>query len=316
MKLRYALLAILLSAGTAIAATSPLQMLNAGQVDDAIRVLTDQIKTSPNDATAHNLLCRVYFMIDDWDNGISACERAAQLDSQKSVYFAWLGRIYGEKADHSSFFTAAGLAKKVRIAFERAVQLDPMSWEARADLGEYYAEAPGIVGGGKDKARQQADALMSFKPAMAHWLLARIDEKDKDRTAAERDYRAAITASHGNARAWFDLGNFFFHAHRFDEMAEAFRHLESTNDDFPESLMHAAQVLQRANYDNALAIRLLRKYLASPVELGPAFKAHDLLGQLLEKQGDRSGAVEQYRIALSLWRGDTRAKEALVRLAR
>jgi tetratricopeptide (TPR) repeat protein len=305
---------MLLSAGTGVAATSPQEMLNAGQVDDAIRILSEQIKSSPKDAAAYNLLCRVYLMVDDWDNGISNCERATQLDPQKSPYFGWLGRLYGEKAEHSSFFSAASLAKKVRTAFERAVQLDPMSWEARADLGEYYAEAPGIVGGGKDKARDQANALMSIKPAMAHWLFARIDEKNKDRATAERDYRAAIAASQGGSRAWFDLGNFFFHAQRYDEMEEAFSHLETTADNSRESLMHAAQVLQRANRNSPLAMRLLRKYLASPVELGPAFKAHDLLGQFLEKDGDRPGALEQYRTALSLWRGDTRAKEALVRL--
>ena len=315
MKL-FLLLTMLLSTGTAFAETSPQQMLNAGKVDDAIRVLTQQIKNSPNDAAAHNLLCRAYFMIEDWDSGIPGCERATQLDPQKSLYFDWLGRIYGEKAAHSGFFTAAGLAKKVRSAFERSVQLDPMSWEAGVDLGEYYAEAPSIVGGGKDKARHQANALMNFKPAMGHWVLARVDEKDKDLAAAERDYRAAITASNGGVRAWFDLGNFFFHQHRLDEMQEAFSHLESAPADCPESMLHGAQVLQRANRDSALALRLLRKYLASPVEHGPAFKAHDLLGQYLEKQGDHNAAAEQYRAALALWRGDAHAKEALVRLQR
>jgi tetratricopeptide (TPR) repeat protein len=308
------LLATLFWAAPLVAETAPQQMLNAGQVDEAIRVLTEHVKSSPNNAAAHNLLCRAYFMIEDWDRGIPSCERATQLDPQKSLYFDWLGRIYGEKADHSSFFTAAGLAKKVRSAFERAVQLDPMSEEARVDLGEFYAEAPGIVGGGKDKARQQANALMSFKPAMAYWVLARIDEKDKDLAAAERDYRAAITASNGGVRAWFDLGNFFFHRQRFDEMEQAFRQLESAPADCPESLLHGAQVLQRANRNSALAIRLLQKYLASPVEHGPAFTAHDLLGQYLEKKGDPNGAAEQYRVALSLWRGDAQAKEALVRL--
>ncbi|HKU26721.1 MAG TPA: tetratricopeptide repeat protein, partial [Candidatus Sulfotelmatobacter sp.] len=239
---------------------------------------------------------------------------ATQLDPQRALYFDWLGRVYGEKADHSSFLSAASLAKKVRTAFERAVQLDSHNWESRVDLGEYYAEAPGIVGGGADKARQQSSALMSFKPAMAYWVLARIDEKNKDRAAAERDYRAAITASNGGVRAWFDLGNFFFHARRLDEMDEAFSHLESAPADCPESLLHGAQVLQRAGRNAPLAMRLLRRYLESPVEHGPAFKAHDLLGQYLEKQGDHNGAGEQYRAALSLWRGEAHAKEALVRL--
>lgn len=313
MKLRFAFI-LLLVAGPMLAAATPQELLTAGRLDDAVRVLSDQVKSSPNDAAAQNLLCRAYFMVEDWDSGIPLCERATQLDPQSSVYFDWLGRIYGEKADRSGFLTAAGLAKKVRSAFERAVELDAKNWEARVDLGEYYAEAPAIVGGGKDKARAQANALMAFKPAMAYWVLARIDEKDKDVAAAEHDYRAAIEASHGGVRSWFDLGNFFFHAHRFSEMEEAFHHLETAPSDCPESLMHAAHVLLRAKQDTDLAITLLRRYLAAPVEHGPAFKAHDLLGDFLEQKGDRKGAVEQFRAALALYRGDSHAQGSLLRL--
>lgn len=313
MKSRFAFL-LLIAALPMLAASTAQELLTAGRIDDALRVLSDQIQSSANDAAAQNLLCRAYFMIEDWDNGIPHCERATQLDPKNSMYFDWLGRTYGEKADRSGFLTAAGLAKRVRMAFERAVELDPRNWEARVDLGEYYAEAPGIVGGGKDKARAQANLLMSFKPAMAYWVLARIDEKDKDVAAAERDYRAAIQASDGGVRAWFDLGNFFYHAHRFGEMEEAFHHLETAPNDCPESLMHAAHVLFQAKQDTDLAITLLRRYLEAPVEHGPAFKAHDLLGDFLEQKGDRKGAVEQFRAALALYRGDSHAQGSLLRL--
>jgi tetratricopeptide (TPR) repeat protein len=305
---------VLFLAGQICTAATPKELLAAGQVDEAIHVLSDQLKAFPNDAASHNLFCRAYYMIEDWDRGVPHCERATVLDPANSLYFDWLGRMYGGKAEHSSFLSAATFAKKVRLAFERSVQLDPKNWEARVDLGEFYTEAPSIVGGGKDKARQQADALMSLNPAMGNWLLARLDEKNKDRAAAERHYRDAIAASHGGVRGWLDLGNFFFHAQRLDDMQQAFQHLEAAPQDCPESLLYAAQLLYRANRDYDLAIRLLRKYLAAPVEHGPAFKARDLLGQLLEKQGDRQGAVEQYRGALSLWRGDAPAKESLVRL--
>ena len=53
-----------------------------------------------------------------------------------------------------------------------------------------------------------------------------------------------------------------------------------------------------------LAIQLLKRYLASgPVEEAPAFKAHYLLGMLLERQGDKSPrrANTAHRF---LWRGN------------
>jgi tetratricopeptide (TPR) repeat protein len=279
-------------------------------------VLQQQVSLHPADAESFNLLCRAYFMADDWDPALEACQRAASLAPQSSMYQLWLGRVYGEKADHSSIFSAPGLAKQARTAFERAVQLDPGNWEARADLGEFYAEAPGIVGGGKDKSRAQADALMAINPAMAHWVLARIAEKDKQADVAEREYRAEIAASHSGARAWLDLAGFLRHEKRYEEMKQALRTLNSSLLDRPEALLHAAQQLFRSDLDLPFAVGLLERYLKAPVEDGPAFKAHDLLGQIYEKQGDRRAAAEEFRAALALAHSYTRAQENLKRVER
>lgn len=306
------------SVGAQASASDPslLGMLAAGRADEAVQVLVPKVGQAAADAESYNLLCRSYFMLDEWDRGIAACERARELDPQKAAYSLWLGRIYGEKADHAGFISAAGLAKKVRESFERAVELDPKSWEARTDLAEFYLEAPGLVGGGKDKAHRQADAIMPLNPAMAHWVEARIAEKSGDAVTAEREYRAEIAASHSGTRAWLDLAAFHRRAHHFDEMDEALRTLEASPVDRPESLMDAGSLLLRADRDFPMAVRLLQRYLAAPVEEGPAFKAHDLLGRILEKQGDTQGAAEEYRKALRLAPNYPRAKEDLRRVER
>ncbi len=312
-----AALFVALSLPARAAADSPEDLLAAGRVDDAIQTLKQQISHSPTDTEAHNLLCRAYFMLEEWDHGISACERAINRAPQNSLYHLWLGRIYGEKADRAGFMSAAGLAKKVRSEFERAVELDPKSWQARTDLAEFYFEAPGIVGGGKDKARAQADVLASLIPAMAHYINGRIAEKNKDTATAEREYRAAIEASHGGAHAWLNLALFYRHQNRLDEMEQALRTMESRPLDRPESLMDGGSILLRTGRNYALGIELVRRYLSGPtVEEGPAFKAHYTLGQLLEKQGDRSAAAQEYRAALALAREYTRAQEALKRIER
>jgi len=310
---RWLALLIFCLAHDALAATSIQELLNAGRVDDAIHAAEQRIMHSPNDAEAHNLLCRAYFQIEQWDAGIASCERAASLDPHSSLYALWLGRIYGEKAGHSTFLTAAGFAKKARASFERAVQLDPGNVEARTDLGEFYAEAPGIIGGGKDKARRQAEALESLNPAKGHWVLARIAEKDQDPALAEHEYRAEIQAQPG-VRGWLDLANFFKYAHRYDEMEAALGNLQSAPLDHPESVMHAGSLLLRAGRDFPFAIRLLRRYLTAPVEEGPAPEAHHLLGLVYEKQGDRRAAAEEFRAALALAHSYTRAQEDLKRV--
>ena len=311
------LLAALLVAAllqTASAASSPEELLAAGRADEALQTLELQVSHSSINGESFNLLCRAYFMIDEWDRGIPSCERSTRLDPQKSLYYLWLGRIYGEKADHAGFLSAAGLAKKVRNSFERAVELDPKNWEARTDLAEFYLEAPSIVGGGQDKARAQADALLPFNPAMAHWVLARIAGKNKNTVIAEREYRAAIEASHGTAHNWLHLAQFFARAHRLDEMEQALRTMGSSQLDRPDSLMDGGSLLLHTGRNYPLAVQLLRRYLSSPVEEGPAFRAHDFLGQLLEKQGDSRAAAEEYCAALSLSRTYARAREDLKRV--
>src|SRR3954447_20505464 len=124
--------------------TAP-SLIADGRVDEAIASLHGQISASPNDAMAHNLLCRAYFSLGDWDRGVSDCEKAVTLAPDNSQFHLWLGRIYGEKADKASFLTAAGLARRVAREFEAAVHLNPRNVDARTDLAEFYLEAPGIV---------------------------------------------------------------------------------------------------------------------------------------------------------------------------
>ena len=166
-------------------------------------------------------------------------------------------------------------------------------------------------------ARAQADVLASLNPAMAHYMNGRIAEKNKDIATAEREYRAAIEASHGGAHAWLNLALSYRHQDRLDEMEQALRTMESRPLDRPESLMDGGSIVLRTGRDYALGIELVRKYLSGPtVEEGPAFKAHYIVGQLLEKQGDRPAAAQEYRAALALAREYTRAQEALKRAER
>jgi tetratricopeptide (TPR) repeat protein len=296
---------------------SAVSLLEQGHVDEAISQLQGQIQRSPNQAESFNLLCRAYFEVGDWDRGIPDCERATALEPMNGLYHLWLGRIYGEKADSSSFLTAAGLAKKVRTEFETAVRLSPNNPDARSDLAEFYLEAPGIVGGGKDKAENQAEALARLDPARADWIRGRIAEKEKDMATAEKDYRAAIADSHGGAHAWFNLALFYWHQRNLDDMQQTLYRAVAAPLDRPEVIMESAELLIKGGRDFPAAIQWLHRYLSGPmVEAAPSFKAHYLLGTVLEKQGDRAAAAAQYRTALSLASNFSRAQQALSHISR
>ncbi len=283
----------------------------AGRVDDAIVVLQEKIDHTPADGGSYNLLCRAYLTLGSWDAGIGACEKAVSLEPDNSFCHLWLGRAYGGKADHSGFWSAAGLAKKVRTEFETAVRLNPRNQEARADLADFYIEAPGIVGGGKEKAEAQAQELGALDPAQGSLVRARIAEKSDSLELAEREYRAAVQISGGRPGTWLSLAQFYRRRGRLAEMQEAIQHAIAA----PASqhvLMPAAEALMRTKRNLPMAADVLRRYLANEtVEDAPAFKAHYLLGTLLQAQGNKKAAAQEYRAALSLARNFTAAQNAL-----
>ena len=310
------LLSFLTIAAAATVGDSARDMLTAGRIDDAIAELNGRLTVTPTDAESSNLLCRAYYTLEEWDRAESSCRKAVALDPANSRFHLWLGRVYGEKADRVNFVTAAGLAGKVRGEFERAVQLNPKDVDAQLDLAEFYIDAPGIVGGGEDKARQQAQSIASLNPAREHWIYARIAEKKKDYATAEREYHEYIDRSEGDAEAWLNLALFLRRQKRFDEMEQAIVKLSHAPTSKPDVLVEGAGILYRSGRNYPFAVELLQRYLtAGPVEAAPAFKARYLLGMCLEKQGDKVGAAREYRASLSLARNFGNAQQALNRVA-
>ncbi len=296
-------------------ADSASDMLAAGRVDDAITTLNGRLSSSPTDAESSNLLCRAYFALEEFDRAESACKRAVSLEPNNGRYHRWMAHVYGEKAARANFLAAAGLAGKTREELEHAVQLNPKDVDARVDLAEFYIEAPGIVGGGQEKARAQARLIGATDPAREHWVYARIAEKNHDSATAEREYHRMIDVSNGDSEAWLNLALFFRHQKRYDEMEQTLVRTSQAPMSKPDVLVDIAQNLYRIGRNPVLAIQVLRRYLtARPVEEAPAFKAHYLLGSLFEKQGDRADAIREYQTSLSLAPQFGQAQQALKRV--
>jgi tetratricopeptide (TPR) repeat protein len=300
----------LLAAGTEADAHAALEQ---GRADEAISILKPLLAANPDNAEAHNLLCRVYYSEGDLDNAVKECQKAVGLSAGNASYHLWLGRALGDKADHASIFSAYGMARQVSSHFEQAVKLDPNNVDAMTDLGEFYVEAPGIVGGGIDKARRLVPQLESKNAARAHWLLARIAGHNKDYATAETEYKKAIAAGSNTARAWVDLAGFYRRQNKLDAAVDAARNAVRTDAEHDAALVDAAGLLQRMNREPQLAIHALELYLASPdkSESAPAFQAHVMLGQLLQQQGDRAAAQKEFAAALSLAHDYAPAKKAM-----
>ncbi len=279
--------------------------LQAGQADKALAVLQSLPPNEAGSAQAHNLRCRVLYTLERWDAAASECEQAVKLDEQNSMDHLWLGRALGEMADKASFTSAYGLAKKTRAEFEKAAELDAHNAEALADLGEFYSEAPGVVGGGTDKAAAIAAKLDHVDPVRAHELRAAIAQQNHDPGTAERELRQAITASPHPASQWMKLASFFRKYKRWDELESAIQSgMSAAERDRHSSVafFNGASVLVKANRNPVLAQKMLQMYLAAPngTEEAPAFEAHVWMARLKAQSGDKTGARDERAAALAM----------------
>jgi tetratricopeptide (TPR) repeat protein len=261
--------------------------LMQGRVDEAVATLRSQ---SPIDGRAHLLLCRAFYAQAMEDEAISECEAALQTLNTSEAQ-DWMGRVYGMKANHAGPIAGFGLARKVKAAFEAAVQLDPASPEAANDLSEYYIAAPLVVGGGLDKAEDLATRVEHTLPQPAHRIRALIAEKRKDYPAAESEFRLAVGVA-GHPDAWSDLGGFYYRRNQPAKGLDALKHCVAADPTHDASLVDAASILKENQREPALAEQWLRLYLEGNAhsDAAPVFKVHVELGELLAHDGDRAGA--------------------------
>ena len=303
------LLFALASVGSAAPAAN--ELLSLGRVNEAVDALA-----SHADAQSLNLLSRAYFAMECWDDAVKYGERAVNLDPNNAAYHHWLGREYGRKAGDANALSAAGNARKAKNEFERAVRLDPSNVQARLDLAQYYTEAPGFMGGSVDKARDQATQIQPYDAGMAHLVLARVAEKQRQYPQAEEQLRTAIQQAKDPADMWLQLAAYYRQRGRLEEMQAAVRSAMAQPHRRAESYFDAANELYLSSRSYSDAVQYLQKYLASGelVEAAPAFRAHYLIGQLEEKMGRNAAAAAEYQASLQLASGFAPARRALSRV--
>lgn len=285
--------------------TAAYEYLQDGRAEQAATLLRATIAANPSDGDAHQLLCRVYYAEERADAAIHECELAVaartENNQQASDNQLWLGRAYGLKAQHAGPLSAFSLARKVVACFSRAVDLNPANVAAIDDLGEYYVEAPFVVGGGEDKARALAARVMPDYPKSAHHLLARLAAQKNDLPTAEMEYKRVI-AMDKTTQSWVDLADFYQAHGRSDDAVGAIRAALNLDRTHGPELVGAAKVLSAAHREPDLAEHCLREYLASAskTESAPAFKVHLQLGQLMAARGNSKEADREFEAAAAL----------------
>ncbi len=321
-------LTMLLLASAALGATSVKQdadleagrrAYEASEYAKAVQALQTAAAKDPQNGDVHLLLAKSYLEMEQWDAAVKSAERAVAVDPQNSKYHEWLGRAYGEKADHVNPFSAMGLARKAGKEFEVAVQLDESNFSARQALIEFDCKAPGIVGGGVEKAQPHIQRLGDLDEAEGHYAKGNCRRQKNDLATADQEFTKALESNPKSPDLIYDIGDYGVTHSQPDRLLAVADMGERVAPSDPRGYYYRGVALVLKKENPAEAERLLREYLQkAPMRSGyprPA-AAHVWLGRLFENPNRLEDAVKEYETALKLDRKNKMAQDALKRLKR
>ena len=319
-------LAILFLAGTALAATNLRQdadldagrrAFEASDYPKAIQSLQAAAARDPKNGDIELLLAKSYLELQEHDAAIRSAERAVGLDPKNSVYHEWLGRAFGSKADHASWFSAISLAKKTHKEFETAVELDERNFSARQALIEFDCSAPGMVGGGEEKAQPHIRELAAMDAAEGHFAAGNCRWQKKDFAAADEEFTKALESQPKSAQLIFDIGDYAAKRGQPERVMAVAAAGERAAPSDPRSKYFLGVGLVLKKEKSEEAERLLREYATkAPKRSGyPSVAAvHVWLGRLFESQDRAGDAAKEFETALRLDPKNRMAQEALKKI--
>jgi tetratricopeptide (TPR) repeat protein len=260
-------------------------------------------------------------MMKSWQGGrideaLEAADAVLKAEPNNVGFLTAIGGLYCEKAQRANVLTKLSWAGKCRSTFERARALEPGNLGVHTSLVRYYLQAPGVAGGGVDKAEAEAARMGAIDPVSGEISRGFIARNQKQLADAERHYRTAAALDATGRRGDAELSSFLAGERRWGEARGVFesRLERSAGDTFAAYML--ARVLQAQGAEAQRAIELFDRYLAAPpVEGGPTpADAWFRKAQALDALGRRAEAVAALEAALKLAPGHAAAARELKKL--
>lgn len=314
---------LMLLAVAACAQETPLEKAKAAFEKDEYTQAIEILKTGTAAETANGdvyvLLARAYLELNQYDAAVNSAEKAVAINPKNSEYHRWLGEAYGAKADHASMLSAYSLARKTQKEFAAAVDLDAHNFDAQQDLIEYDCTAPGMVGGGEEKAQPLIEKLMTIDAAEGHYATGICRAQKKNYEAADGEFAKALESKPKTAKRVYDIGDYFLQRKNAAKLLVVANAGEELAPRDPRGKFYRGVGLTLQNEKLPEAEKLLREYLErAPVnsEYPRPWVAHYWLGRLQENRKNPSGARGEYQAALKLNGKYKPAQEALKQLGK
>jgi tetratricopeptide (TPR) repeat protein len=301
------------------AVDSAKKLFDAGQFKEGEALLRAEISKTPADPALHYWLGRCAFELYDDDLAYTSAEKAVELDPKNADYHYFLGTTSGYKAEHANWFSGLSLARKTQHEFLTAVELNPNDVEAQRDLISYYIAAPGIAGGGDEKAQAQITELEVAHPVPARLARMELYENRKKFTEASNEARGVVAVRPRLVKSYLEVAEYFQNREDATSMRAALNAIPRglPPDPHVDYYVAVANVIAGENIPDAL--KAINAYLAKQppprredhVTLGDA---HSWLGRAYEKLGQRAAAISECHAALKLEPKNRYARECLKRI--
>jgi len=293
--------------------------LKAQRWSDAEATFRRVVAANAGDHAAHYWMAKALLAQDRAREAEGHLEKAIALQPSNAEYHHWLGFTVGLQALRASALKQPFLARRVKQEFEAAVLLDPDMLEAREGLFQFYLRAPGILGGGADKARVQQREVARRNAYRGYLLLATLEENEKNDAGAECALRAAMAQFPDSAGAVSAFSTWLVGGGRTPEAWEAIDAYAKRRPEEPLTLFMVGRVAASSGQQLDRGALALQRYLALPAPVpGGPLPAHSTaqfrLGQVYQQQGRTALARAAYQEALRLNPNNRGAKDALKKL--
>jgi tetratricopeptide (TPR) repeat protein len=249
---------------------------------------------------------------------IEILEKAVAQSPKSAEAHFYLANANAGKGQEVGMFSAGKYMSKMKDEYEKAIALNPKYVEARFGLVQFYALAPGLMGGSYDKAFEQAKEIRAIDPIFGHRAYAVIYSQQKKLDLAEKEYGEAIREEPNSPKAHSYFGQHLVNV--LKNYTAAFAEFETAlklDPNYMPAFYHLGRAAAQANANLARGEEALKKYVAyTPKENEPPLaNAHYHLGTVYEKEGKKAEARQSYQEALKLKPSLKQASEALKRLS-
>jgi tetratricopeptide (TPR) repeat protein len=293
-----------------------IHLYQRGEYREAVHLLEQLKNSSPDEHEIRFWLGKSYTKIRKWGDGVKEMEKAAELQPSNAQYHLWLGRASGFHAEHSSFIRAPFRARRVLKEFETARDLAPDDLDVRFDLLEYYLNAPGFLGGGKEKAEAEAEMISKLDPKKGYNARATIHWKNENWEPTRKELTQATIDYPNDADAWKDLADYLLDRRDFADALNCAQKALALDAGSKQSrlIVAASEIRLQKNPEHAAGIlQDLAGGTLSDEE--PAFETvYYWLGEYYLAKGDTAKARKAFESALGFNPDYSMAKESISRL--